>query len=178
MQNRKYTWSNGQRQRTLVHLDRVFCNKEWDDLFTNYSLQALSSSLSDHCPLLCKLNQPHTMARFRFEVFWTKVPGFLEVVQEAWSLPVRGTSPLMVFHNRLENTRIMLGKWSKELFSEARLQLHMANEVIQRLDKLKHGNPESSRWQSLNCTKISNIASWDGQQLRGHAADRALGLLI
>ena len=33
LQNRRYTWSNGRAQPTLVHLDRVFCNKEWDAIF-------------------------------------------------------------------------------------------------------------------------------------------------
>lgn len=54
VQNRRFTWSNGQLNPTLMYLDRVFCNKEWADKFMGVSLQALSSSLSDHCPLfLC-----------------------------------------------------------------------------------------------------------------------------
>ena len=70
LQNGRYTWSNGQRNPTLVHLDRVFCNKEWDDLFSGYILQALSSSLSNQCPLfLCNQQQPHRMATFRFDIF-------------------------------------------------------------------------------------------------------------
>jgi len=135
IQNRKYTWSNGQRNPSLVYLDRFFCNKEWADIFIGVNLQPLSSSLSDHCLLfLCNLQQPHRMAVFRFEHFWTRVPGFLEIVQAAWSMPVRGTSPLMILHNPLQNTKKSLLSWSRSLFSDARLQLHMANEVIMRLD--------------------------------------------
>jgi len=33
LQNRRYTWRNGRARPTLVHLDRVFCNKEWDAIF-------------------------------------------------------------------------------------------------------------------------------------------------
>lgn len=40
----------------------------------------------------------------------------------------------MILHNRLQNTARALKKWSKSLFSEARLQMQMANEVILRLD--------------------------------------------
>lgn len=52
LQNRKYTWSNGRRRPTLVRLDRAFCNQNWDLAFGNCLLHALSSSHSDHCPLL------------------------------------------------------------------------------------------------------------------------------
>lgn len=135
LQNRKYTWSNGQRNPTLVHLDRFFCNKEWDDLFNNLSLQAMSSSLSDHCPLfLCNQQNPPRPAFFRFEVFWTRAPCFLQTVQSAWQAMARGSSPLMILHNRLTNTAKALRLWSKSLFSQARMQLSLANEVIFRLD--------------------------------------------
>jgi hypothetical protein len=49
LQNRKFTWSNERRQLTLVRLDRMFCNTEWDLIFPDFTLKALSSSLSDHC---------------------------------------------------------------------------------------------------------------------------------
>jgi endonuclease/exonuclease/phosphatase family metal-dependent hydrolase len=51
LQNRRFTWSSERVQPTLVKLDRIFCNKEWDLLLTDFCLQALSSSLSDYCPL-------------------------------------------------------------------------------------------------------------------------------
>jgi Tfp pilus assembly protein PilZ len=40
----------------------------------------------------------------------------------------------MILHNRLTSTKRSLLSWSRSLFSDARLQLHMANEVILRLD--------------------------------------------
>jgi endonuclease/exonuclease/phosphatase family metal-dependent hydrolase len=52
LQNRKYTWSNEQRIPTLVKLDRVFCNVDANACFRTHVLHALSTLLSDHCPLL------------------------------------------------------------------------------------------------------------------------------
>ena len=52
LQNRKVTWSNHRANPTLVRLDRVFCNLEWDTTFNSHIMQALSSAMSDHCPLL------------------------------------------------------------------------------------------------------------------------------
>lgn len=52
LQNRHFTWSNEQQNPTLVRLDRMFCNTEGDALFASHALHALSTSHSDHCPLL------------------------------------------------------------------------------------------------------------------------------
>jgi hypothetical protein len=99
LQNRKFTWSTERENLTLVRLDRVFCNKEWDLLLSNFSLLALSSSLSDHCPLiLCQQIRPRNRDRFHFENFWPRIPGFSEVVQQAWEKEVPGISPLNKLH--------------------------------------------------------------------------------
>lgn len=96
LQNRRYTWSNGRAYPTLVHLDRVFYNKEWDVIFPTVTLQALSSSLSDHSPLFLGSHQhAPRVTTFRFEQFWTRVPTFLDTVDAAWNSSVRGTSPMM-----------------------------------------------------------------------------------
>lgn len=58
----------------------------------------------------------------------------MNVVEEAWRLPVMGRSPLMLLHNKLLNTAKALTKWSCETFGNARLQLHMVQEIILRLD--------------------------------------------
>lgn len=82
--NRKYTWSNRRLRPTLVHLDKAFCNRAWDDIFPPLSLLALSSSLSDHCPLLlCNHQLPPRRATFRFEQFWTRSSDFSEVIRAA-----------------------------------------------------------------------------------------------
>ena len=82
--NRRYTWSNGRASPMLVHLDRVFCNHDWSNLFPEIGLQALSSSLSDHCPLfLCSQKQQPRKATFRFEHFWIRIQDFNEVVSQA-----------------------------------------------------------------------------------------------
>jgi hypothetical protein len=91
LQNRRYTWSNGRATPMLVHLDRVFCNQNWSAIFPAIGLQALSSSLSDHCPLfLCSQHHHPRLATFKFEQFWTRVSDFNEIVTAAWEQPVLG----------------------------------------------------------------------------------------
>jgi hypothetical protein len=57
-------------------------------------LHALSSSHSDHCPLLLT-NQsgPRRPTPFKFENFWAKLPRFQEIVALAWNAPTSHTSP-------------------------------------------------------------------------------------
>jgi exonuclease III len=51
LRGRKFTWSNGQVNPTLVRLVRVFCSVDWEELFPNCLLQSSASQDSDHCPL-------------------------------------------------------------------------------------------------------------------------------
>jgi hypothetical protein len=102
LQNHKFTWSNERQDPTLVRLDRAFCNKEWDLLFLGFGLHALSSSLSDHCPIfLCQQIKPKRKEVFRFENFWIKIPGFREVVTQAWQKEVPGISALNILFHKL-----------------------------------------------------------------------------
>jgi hypothetical protein len=135
LQNRKFTWSNERETPTLVRLDRAFCNAGWDLVFENHVLHALSSSLSDHCPLLLS-NQsgPRKPPIFRFESFWTKMPGFKETVQLAWSAPSTHTQQAHNINHKLKATALGLKSWSKSLFSDCKLQLLMALDVILQLD--------------------------------------------
>jgi hypothetical protein len=152
LQNHKFTWSNERENPTLVRLDRVFCNKEWDLLLSNFHLLALSSSLSDHCPLLlCQQDMPRCRDSFRFENFWPRIPGFREVVLQAWQKEVPGISPLNKLHYRLRNTSNELKEWSRSLFGKARLELHMANEVIHQLDIAQERRPLSAKERVLRC---------------------------
>jgi endonuclease/exonuclease/phosphatase family metal-dependent hydrolase len=52
MHGRRYTWSNEQADAIKVKLDRALMNEMWSNDHPNCILQALSSDLSDHCPLL------------------------------------------------------------------------------------------------------------------------------
>ena len=71
LQNRKFTWSNERQNPTQAKLDRIFCNEEWDTNFSSHVLHALSTSLSDHCPLLLSnQNGPRRPNSFKFENFW------------------------------------------------------------------------------------------------------------
>jgi hypothetical protein len=134
LQNRRYTWSNERQNPTMVRLDIVFCNQEWEALFPDFALSALPTGASDHCPII--LNHQDNVVRkasFRFESYWLKLDGFMEVVQAAWSKAQSG-SPHTVLRKKLSETARALRTWAKPLFSNVRMQLHIANEIIFWLD--------------------------------------------
>jgi hypothetical protein len=71
---RLFTWSNERSHPTLERIDHP-----------NHHMRALSSECSDHASLLLRTDVvPWARKRFRFESFWTKLPGFLDVVAAAW----------------------------------------------------------------------------------------------
>lgn len=118
----------------MVRLDRVFCNSDWESAFPNFALTALATGASDHCPIfLARQDRIPKKASFRFENHWLKIDGFKEVVMAAWNKPQSGSAHT-VLSKKLTETARALRSWSKPLFSNARLQLHIANEVIFRLD--------------------------------------------
>ena len=81
---RQVTWSSEWDWPTLERLDRVFASVEWVDLHPNHCLKPLSSDCSNHCPLLLMDVAPRVKQRFKFESFWAKMLGFLDVVAQAW----------------------------------------------------------------------------------------------
>ena len=135
LQNRKFTWSNERQRPTMSRLDRFFCNAEWDATFSNHILNAFSTSLSDHCPLLLS-NQsgPRRPSSFKFENYWVKLPGFKDVVRTAWDTPTDHHEPFHVLCHKLHSTSQKLKAWSKEINSDAKKLFFMAQEIILRLD--------------------------------------------
>jgi hypothetical protein len=156
LQNRKFTWSNERRRPTLVCLDRVFCNQNWDLTFDACSLHALSSSHSDHCPLLLtNQSDPRRSTPFKFENFWTKLPRFQDIVAHAWNTPTSHTEPFHRLGHKLFSTAAALRKWSRSFLSNARQKLLMAHEVIPRLDEAQDIRQLSSAEFNLH-SKLKN----------------------
>lgn len=95
---------------------------------------AASTACSDHCPLfLASMKSPFRKATFKFESFWTKFPHFHETVERAWNRTAASACAFTRLKIKMERTATDLKIWSKPLFSDAKLQFHMANEVILRL---------------------------------------------
>jgi hypothetical protein len=133
---RRFTWSSHRDSPTLELLDRIFVSSEWLALFPNHSLRALSSDCSDHCPILLQLNVVFgSKRRFRFESFWTKLPGFFDLVTAAWACSLTQADPFRLLDYKFRLLAKELKRWSCSKIGSIRLQLTMAREVILRFDE-------------------------------------------
>jgi hypothetical protein len=178
LQGRRFTWSNGQEEPIMARLDRVIFSEGWDDIFPISNLMALSSNISDHCPLLlsCSSNRPRSY-KFRFEHFWTKLPGFLEVVKEAWDKEVPHQDPLCAFDAKLKQTAKELRKWGQSMQSKNSLLFQVANEVILRFDEAMETRQLSSDERKLRSFlkgRCLALASLERVRLRQRARIRDL----
>jgi hypothetical protein len=131
MVDRRFTWSKQRGQPTLELLDRVFASSEWLSEFPNHVLRPLSSDSSDHCPLLLQLNAfGESKGRFRFEPFWVRLPGFCDMVANAWASSPAQSDPFRTIDAKLRNVAKALMSWSASNIGSLRLQLTLAPEAI------------------------------------------------
>jgi exonuclease III len=94
LHGRRYTWSNGCTRPTLEKLDRVPISVDWESLFPDCFLQALSSDMSDHTPLLLATNARfRPKRRFQFENFWIRIPGYIQAVEKGCNCPPSTPDP-------------------------------------------------------------------------------------
>ncbi|KAM0927773.1 hypothetical protein ACQ4PT_002053 [Festuca glaucescens] len=114
LQGCRFTWDNGQEEQISARLDRVLFNPLWEDVYPISDLTALSTSISDHSPLLltCSAARPRSF-RFKFENLWAKLPGFQEVVKNAWTTVSYFTNPLRTLDAKLKATAKSLRSWGQ-----------------------------------------------------------------
>jgi hypothetical protein len=132
---RLYTWSNERRRPTLERIDRVFAMVQWLEAHPFHHLHCRSTDGSDHALLLLVLStEPWARPRFRFECFWPKVDGFLDVVAAAWSCPLLGVDGCCSLDHKLRAVARALQGWAAKRVGSVRLQLAAARVVIFELD--------------------------------------------
>ncbi|XP_071683548.1 uncharacterized protein [Lolium perenne] len=177
---RRYTWSTGRDPPTLERLDRWFSSLDWEALHPSASLSALSSSLSDHAPLLMSTAVDiRCKRRFTFESFWVNLDGFQEAVAEAWGAPTAGPAdPLQRLDRKLRRVAKALQWWSARRVGNIRDQILVANEVIRQLDRAQDHRtleaPEMALRRGLKC-RFLGLASLDHTIARQRA--RIVGAL-
>jgi hypothetical protein len=117
-----FTWSNERKIPTLEKIDRWFSTVDWELAHHDNLLTALSSSISDHTPLLMATACNITVKkRFQFESFWTTLPGFAEEVERLWNAcDVKSgetvttlVNPLVILDRKLRAMATGLRSWSE-----------------------------------------------------------------
>ena len=174
LHGRAFTWSSEREQPTLVRLDRTLASLEWEDLFPNSFLQALSSDASDHSPLLLQTNPGFLRKRrFQFEAFWPRLEGYQEVVARGWRCDDTVRGPYQTLDAKYISLVKELQRWAATKVGSIKEQLAAAREIILKLDSTQESRILSeeesdfraslkrlcmSPWSRL-CSRISKACS-------------------
>ena len=135
LNGRRYTWSNERRNPTLEKIDHIFVTNSWEDCFPRNLLMALGTAFSAHSPIFVDLDADFLVGkRFKFESFWPRFPHFLDTIDHAWSRPVHSSCAFKRLSIKMARTAKDLKIWSSSLFNDAKIQFHIATEIILRLD--------------------------------------------
>jgi hypothetical protein len=141
LRGRKFTWSNN---RTQTRIDRSFCSAGWDLMLPNVFLQALTSRVSDHCPLLIAGSPTvRKYSGFRFEAFWPRLQGYLDIVHNAWMKPLQIVNPFLRLHVKLQRTSKALRSWARGILGNNKVLLQATQKLIGILDVVQDYRPLS-----------------------------------
>jgi hypothetical protein len=132
---RRFSWAGEGINPTQTKIDRAFVTTDWDMMFGCSNLYPLSSACSDHAPLFLVGNEKmNRFPSFRFEAFWLKIPGFLDIVTDSWTKPILSTNRLAIIRLKLRRLAQDLKRWSRNHVGDIKLQLAVATEVIFQLE--------------------------------------------
>ncbi|GAU25702.1 hypothetical protein TSUD_216310 [Trifolium subterraneum] len=110
-----FTWfkSLGTDRVVEEKLDRALANVEWCNLFIHAKLECLTSTASDHYPLLLSWEQRTLHSKppkqFKFENSWLIELDFDQFVRQYWNSSVENT-----ITHKLNNCATTLSEWSNE----------------------------------------------------------------
>ncbi|XP_050222174.1 uncharacterized protein LOC126672268 [Mercurialis annua] len=131
-------WGNRSLGAVKEKLDRFLMNLEWQNMFSDYSVQQLDLWGSDHKPILmCSENKEGESkkgdkkgSRFHFEEVWTSKQGFKEVVHEFWNKST-ATHDLEDIKTKLKVCEREFKRWGRNFYG------NMKKEITKKRDELK-----------------------------------------
>ena len=152
----------------MVKLDRILINGDFEELLPDCMLHALSSEISDHCPLLLNCEIAFWQVRcFRFQNHWIKLEGFEEVVCAAWQGGPTAGAPVGQFAGRLQATATAVQHWQTKFCNNIKLKAAITSEIIVQLDRAMDQRP-------LTADERQFRANMKMQRLGYAALDRAI----
>ena len=82
----KFTWSNKQKDPTLIKLDRILVSDSWESNFPSCFAWAKARIGTDHCPLILNSGEQgfSRPSYFSFNEQWLVEEGFDGLVQGKW----------------------------------------------------------------------------------------------
>jgi hypothetical protein len=152
LKGRPFTWSNMQKDPLLEQIDWFFTSCQWCLHFSNTMVHPFAKNTSDHVPYVISIASTIPKAHiFRVEYHWIQQPGFFELVDSVWKIPVRANFAARVVAAKLKKLRYDLKKWGK-ILSHLKLLITNCSWAILILDQLEEDRTLSS--PEFNFTNI------------------------
>jgi hypothetical protein len=141
--NRKFTWTNNQRDPILAKLDRIFVSTSWESAFPLVRVTTLPKDISDYNPILVDSSTNFSCGKnkFRFEKWWLERPDFKDVVTKAWNTSCSNCNPVEVLLFKVRTLRRLVRGWADNVVTElnkhkqsiAVVTLHITETLIKSL---------------------------------------------
>ena len=142
-----FTWMNRREGVNFIarKLDRCLQNECCLDVFPNVMTEVLQPGLSDHCPLVTRLNIRQDSGRrklylFKNFNFWADHPTFLQLVKDAWNCEVFGT-PMYRLTRKLKSVKAALKAFNFHSFAKLHDRVVDAKENLKQAQFALLNNP-------------------------------------
>lgn len=95
-------------------LDRGLINDNWLDTMPQTTITHLSSTGSDHCPLLPEMKSVETdyIKYFKFLNYWVRTPHFIDTLKACRQREANGDN-MWKFHHKMKRVSKTLSDWSR-----------------------------------------------------------------
>ncbi|XP_073139125.1 uncharacterized protein [Henckelia pumila] len=169
----EFLGSSGGRQLPMDEFNHFVLEYALVDAgFEGSSVEHLSRTVSDHCPLL--VSAP-VFARgpssFRFQSMWTRHPGFLQTVRLNWNMPcsLQGMPRLFAKLKRLKGH---LKLWNRDVFENLFDKIAEAERSVRLAEAACEADPSEHSWTLLSrCNEeLSRVTAMEADFWKQKAA--------
>ncbi|KAK6141825.1 hypothetical protein DH2020_024431 [Rehmannia glutinosa] len=131
------TWERERGSSNWVEdrLDRCLVSQSWHNLFPNYKVWNLESSMSDHSPIFMDIGRFYRIKRvrrFRFENAWLREKDCRDIVETGWSKGLNGN-----LSGKIESCGAELFKWGELLRSSFNKRIQEARIYMKKYRGLR-----------------------------------------
>eukprot|EP00253_Pinus_taeda_P022073 PITA_22073 len=135
--NRKFTWNNRRLGpgNIMERLDRILVNISLLSTFADAHSKVLSSSVSDHFPVMLTLESNAHLGPipFRYNPLWRNNAVVTDIIEGTWKQHIEG-SPSFIWEMKIKKTRKALKDWAKISYKEPE---RVKKNLQQELDKIQ-----------------------------------------
>lgn len=152
-----FTWNNRRYGKDFIceRLDRALANEGWCNYFPNSKVFHLTTSISDHSPILINTNEHSNRSPrlFRYEIAWSLEASFRKIVEESWKTQNMHNTDKYFYdvYNIFRRKTIM---WKKSVFGNLNQKIEDINKKLEHtLYQLETNYSENIHKEFLNLEK-------------------------